>query len=524
MTRKKIFIVLFISYISSALFYSCEIRPPAAPTWDVDLQLPFSNKSYDIFDILKRSGNVGYDSLNNDLVYVFGESNYVRSFGEDIKFDGLKTTSINSPSTFVLDTFIVLDDSTFVNRTEFLNGVLNFTFINNSSGVYSVNATIQNLFNVSNNDTVRISSSVDVDEQKSIDLNLENYFIKNNIPDNRLKLQLRFQSATPVPVSFNYTLSDYSIKSIEGRITPLSTGVTTDVVDDPLGADVPEGEVHFANVSPDKNFLILKKYSELFQVDFSQISIVGENKNGNKVRLKYLRNGNAGDPIDSVFTLTLPSDKDSVAFPINENNSNILEFINNIPKKISATRNDILNLSYKEGKVTYTDSITLKFNIQVPLDVSVTEPIVFSDTVDAGISDEDQRKAFDDAKYLTFTFNSHNGFPLKATAKILILDSSFTPLLAISKIISNAPDSSITFNAAPVGTDGFVSGVNTTTLSAELDSAKIQKLKHMGKIIYEYKLFTDPNLIPPPRTTVKIKGSDIIRIIGFGKIKYRLDF
>ncbi|MEP7146626.1 MAG: hypothetical protein ABI792_06420 [bacterium] len=506
------------------MFYSCEIKQPAAPTWDVDLQLPFSNKSFNIFDILKRSGNIGYDSMKNNLVFLFGESKYVRSFGEDIKFDGLKTTEINAPSTFVLDTFIVVDDSTFVRRTEFLNGRFNFTFQNNSGKTYSVNATIKNLFNVSNGDTARISISVSAGGQKSIDFDLADYFIKNEIPDNRLELKLRFQSDAPVPVSFNYTLSDYSIKKIDGRLKPLSTGITTNEVIDPLGSDVPEGEVHFAKITPGRNFLILKKYSDLYQVDFSQISIVGENKNGNKVRLKYLKNGNSGDPVDSLFTLTLPSDKDSVAFPINENNSNILAFINNIPKKITATRTDILNLSYKEGEVTYTDSLTLNFTIQVPLDVNITEPIVFKDTVDAGITGDDQRKNLDDVKYLTFTFNTQNGFPLKATAKILILDSFFTPLIAISKIIGNASDSSITVNAASVGPDGFVNSVNTTSMNAELDSAEIQKLKHMGKIIYEYKLYTDQNFIPPPLNTVKIRGSDIIRELSFGKIKYRLNF
>jgi len=113
---------------------------------------------------------------------------------------------------------------------------------------------------------------------------------------------------------------------------------------------------------------------------------------------------------------------------------------------------------------------------------------------------------------------------MKAVSKIQILDSAFNTLLAISKIVGNQPDSTVTVNAAPVGVNGFSNNVNTTVFSAELDSAQINLLKQMGKVIYEYKLYTDPNLIPPPHTTVKISGSNLLKFTGFGKLKYRINF
>ena len=85
-------------------------------------------------------------------------------------------------------------------------------------------------------------------------------------------------------------------------------------------------------------------------------------------------------------------------FSVTEENSNILEFINNIPHNIYMERNDVLNSVYSEGSINYTDSISIKLEIQVPLDISITKPILFSDTANAGISDEDQRKELDKAK------------------------------------------------------------------------------------------------------------------------------
>ena len=517
-TRNGIMLLLLSFYITS-----CEIQEPSLPTWDVDLNIPFTSKSYNIFDIIKRNSNVGFDSLNNGLVFIYGETNYKRSFGEDIKFDGVKTTEINAASTFRLDTSIVVDDSTFVTRTEFLNGKLSFNFLNNSADNYSVNAHINNLFRISDNDTARIAGDVYPGEIKLIELDLSQYYIKNDKPDNKLRLTLIFNSDKPVPVSFNYALSEYSVKLIEGRLKPLNTGQTYDEVLDPFGSDVPEGEINFASVTPNKNFFVAKKFSDIYQVDFTNLSIVGINKNGKRVRLKYLRDGNQGGKIDSVFSLTLPSDMDSISFPINEDNSNILEFINNVPKKIEVKRVDFLNLSYKEGTVNYTDSISLKLLIQMPLDISISEPIIFRDTSDAGIDDEEQRNNLDDAKHLDFTFRSVNGFPLRATAKLLVLDSFYTPLLAITKIVGNQSDSSVQINSAGVGADGFVNNIVTTVFRAELDSEQIRKLKSMGKIIYEYQLFTDPNILNSSGSTVKIRGSDVVRIISFGKITYRLN-
>lgn len=520
----RYFFLISVTFLTALFIYSCEIREPSAPEWDVNLNLPFSKENYNIFDIIKRSGNIGLDSIGENLVYLFGESNYKRKFGDDIKFDGYPKTFFEAVSNIQSDTSLVIDDSTFIRRAEFLNGEFKMTFYNNSNENYTVRGVIKNLLSNSGNDTAQINLNVNSGSQESLIYNLQDYYVSNITPENKLKIRIIFISNESVPVSFSYSLSQYSIRSFEGRLRPLSTGITKDIVEDPFGTDVPEGEISFASISPDKNFLILKKYSGLFQVDFSNISINGENKNGHIVKLKYLKHGNAGDPLDSVFTLSLSQDQDSVAFPVTEENSNILEFINNIPHNIYMERNDVLNSVYSEGSINYTDSISIKLEIQVPLDISITKPILFSDTADAGISDEDQRKELDKAKNLEFTFLAENRFPLKTVARVLILDSSFMPLLAITKIIGNNADSTITVNAAPVGPDGLVNNLTLTQLTAELDSNQINLLKHMGKIIYDYRLYTDPALITPPGTTVKITGNNNLKLTGFGKLLYRIKF
>lgn len=519
--RSSIPVAIIILIFS--VIYGCQINEPNLPSWDVGLNLPISDDEYDIFDIIERSENIGIDSAGGNTIFIYGTSRYKREFGDDINFDGIEVTEVKAPSVFQIDTALVFDDSTYIRKAEFLSGALKFKFNNNTSHAYTVSAVIKNMFRIDSSDTLRFSQFVPQGESRVLELQLSDIAIRNETADNRFKLRVSFESLQPVLVDFTYELSEYSIRSLEGRMRPLGTGKNYDEVIDPFGSDVPEGAVNFASIVPNTNFLKLRRYSSNFQVDFTDISLISENKNGNRVRLKYLRHGNSGDPLDSLFTLTLPQETDSLAFPINQDNSNILEFISNVPKKIILERTDYINLSYEEGRLGYTDSLTIAFDIQVPLDVSITKPIKFTDTADVGIDDEDLRKELDKTKNLKLFLSGTNGIPLKGELKASILDSSFNHLLPITFLISGRQDSSATIGAAPAGPDGFTVTPRENTFTAELDEEKIQKLKRMGKIIFEYRLYTDAELITPPRTSVKVRSTDKLKALVQGKMNYRLD-
>ncbi|MBK8983873.1 MAG: hypothetical protein IPM38_16535 [Ignavibacteria bacterium] len=139
-TKTVLLILLSISLCS------CELKSPSLPNYDIDLRIPFSVKSYNVFDIINRSSNIGIDSLNNNIIFIYGESNYKRVFGEDIKFDGIKETFITAPSTLQLDTFVTFNDSTFITTMDFLTGSLTFRFFNSLGSDYTINAVIKNFF------------------------------------------------------------------------------------------------------------------------------------------------------------------------------------------------------------------------------------------------------------------------------------------------------------------------------------------------------------------------------------------
>ena len=513
--------LLFI--VTAHTFHSCQINEPGLPSWDVGINLPISDKQFNIFDIIERSQNIGIDSSDGNTVFVFGSSDYRREFGEDVKFDGIEPTKVTAPSVFQIDTSLVFDDSTLIRRADFLNGILKFTFNNSSANDYTVSARIGNMFYVQNSDTVSFSRLVQPGKQISVEIPLSEVFILNSKPDNKFRLSMNFNSDQPVIVDFLYELSQYSIRSLEGRMKPLSTGHNYDEVIDPFGSDIPEGELSFTFVVPNTNFLVLRRYNSNYQVDFTNISLVSENKNGNRIRLKYLKHGMPGDPLDSVISLTLPSSTDSLSFPIDQDNSNIIEFINNVPKKILLERTDYINKSYEEGRLNYTDSLSIKFVIQVPLDVSITKPVKFEDTVDVGIDDSELREQMDKLSNMKLSMTGRNGIPLKGIVKAVMLDSSLNPILPLSFLIGGNADSTLTIGAARVDEGGFSSSPGVSSFVTEIGSEQIQKLKSMGKIALEYRLYTDPELIVPPRTSIRIRSSDVADYKIFGNLKYRLD-
>lgn len=521
MNKSKI-IFNTILILLTALIFGCDLEEPAAPSWDVTANIPFTNKNYNVFDIIKKSGNLGADSGNNNQIFLLGESDFTKPFGATIVTGEGHLESFLAPAAFQFDTAVSFDDSTVVRDISFLGGQMTFKFFNQSQQSYTVDLIVKNLLRNNSNDTARVNAiNVQPGIPREININLAEFHMTNETATNKIKLKLVY--AVPAEVNFNYSVSPFAIKTVRGFLKPVNTGSREIVIDNPYGSDVPEGQIQLGSIASDKNAIIVKRYTTLFQVDFLNVSIVGINKNGNRVRFRYWKNGNPGDAVDSVFRLCLPSNKESVAYNITTANSNILEFLNNIPQKIIMQRTDFLNLPYAEGTAAYQDSVTLDFNVNIPLDFSITKPITFRDTMDVGISDSEQREKMDFTKGVNFNLKVNNGLPLLASAKMLICDSSFNTLIAITSIMGNQPDSSLSLSAATVGYDGFVNAPAQSNYNISLDSLQITKLKRMGKIIYEYNFLTDANHIPSPGTTVKIRGNDLIRVMSFGSVGYRIE-
>ncbi len=520
--RKLHLVIVLFVLIATHFQYGCDIKEPTAPEWDITGNLPIINRYYYIFDILKNSGNINYDSTNGNVI-LSGSTKSTDAFGSEIKSSGVALTTYNILSNNNSDTTILIafDDSTQAKYMSFLSGDLIINFYGATSGNYSVFLTLENLRD--KNDTsykYAWSGLIPQNSQVPVTVALQNWiYLSQSGPSSNISMKIRTSSGVSEVTSMTTQVTEYTVSKIIGRIKPTYLERQYDISDSPLGRDVPEGMVNFNSVDENNTYLVMRRYALDYQLDFENVSVQGVNKNGNKVNLRYRA---AGNPTlsDTLFPLRLEQNHDSSVYYLTNFNSNITEFIGNLPRDIYIAKNILINKPYAEGEVNHIDSFSINTNFSVPLyfNISQGNPLIQKDTADFGIDDKDQRDKIKNSQSLEFEMRLTNAIALAGLTKIDVLDSFNVPLFSFSQILGNPSDSTIFVSRAPTDINGFVNGTAQQTYYATVGKDVIDKFLRAGKIVYNTKFYTDQN----PAGYLRIVRNDFARIVGLGKIQYRI--
>jgi hypothetical protein len=237
------------------------------------------------------------------------------------------------------------------------------------------------------------------------------------------------------------------------------------------------------------------------------------------MHLRYKQSGGPPSINDTLFKLRLDQNQDSVVIKLNKSNSNIAEFIGNMPINIYLSKALTINQNYSTGEIYYLDSFSVNANFSVPLNfsVSLADAVSQNDTTDFGI-DQDQIDQIKKTQNLEIELRLTNAISLSILSKINVLDSFFVPLFSLSQIVGNQPDSSVSVSRAPTDNNGFVNGSNQKVYNAVVGKDIIDKILRAGKVIYSSKFYTDQS----PSVFVRITKNDYTRLVGLGKIEYRI--
>ena len=506
----------------------CEIDPLSTPNWYVDGNLPFLDKYYSLMDLLKDEENIYVGDSSN--VYFNSTSNTSNQFAKDIKGNGIPTTTFFVPSQ-VTDTLInsPFDDSTYVTRLIFLDDnphpSINLSFNPSASLTpYTIRLTIDNLIGIGSGQpyTVNVNVSTGVVTEQVI---LANYTIINSAPSNLLVFRISTTSPIYEPVSFSYGVTPFLIQSATGKIKPVNLGIRDTLIDKPFGDNSVRGQINFGSINPAKTYLVIKRSKSTYQADFKNVKVRSINWNGRVIQLQYPRYETVGappQPLDTVFNLRLPAGQDSMVFYVNTTNSNILQFIGNIPKQIELIRTVVVNQNYNFGEVDNTEDLKIYFSVEIPLHFSIVEPTTLTDTVFRTITNPIQRERLQWTKKVDITFDTWNNLPLMGSVRVIVKDSMNNFLFNLTSIVTNATSDSLIVPAAPVDFYGYVTNEFYQRYTGTLDSNTIPLLLRMNKIIFEYKLYTDPNQIPTPDGRVRIRATDYVKGISYGTYNYRI--
>lgn len=471
--------------------------------------------------MLKGNQNVYVDSLSNDVVLT-GNVNNKDDLANSIKFKGINIS--NNVVIYNRDTVISLkfDDSSSVRTAHFLNGVLSLRFNNSNSFPYNVTLKIQNLKSNASSLPFQVSGIVPANSSTVQTLNLNAYYIDNgNTLSNKLDFFVSTSSSQPVGFgSFDYTVSQTQLISVSGRVKPEPSLGIIDSTDGPLGTNAPNQPLTISSI---KKAEIKIRNFVATQMDFKKAYIYGYNKSaGTTKRLFYDYDGNG--TLDSFYNVTVPAKVSSSGFgekilSLTASNSNILEFMGNVPDKIIFVRDQYINLNNQDVILEKNDSILTFFNVEIPLRFQSTVYNSYHDTTKSGFTNK-QLEDVDKSISLKITTTITNSIALKLKAKVVVADSLGNTLLYLTgKFPNQEPDSFYVVEAADVGPDGSVlpGGQKTKQIEVEITQADIQSIKRFGRVYVELKYITNPNA-----GIIRLKGDDFAYIRSQGVLQYRI--
>ena len=213
-----------------------------------------------------------------------------------------------------------------------------------------------------------------------------------------------------------------------------------------------------------------------------------------KISLNVTAKGkNSTVPLNlSPFTLSKPNlpvqQEVTTTFIIDKSNSNLPDLISLPPETINYSCTAVITSTVKDkGIENYAigaNRLTGSLEIDVPMDLSLNN-LQFKDTVNNFIKNNSGDNPLDPADFqlLLINVSTKNGFPLGATLKMSLYDSS-------TKTEKSTVEATKHLDPAPIDGNGKASGVTETTTSFEFTSVFFSNVNKADKIIFTVILNT----------------------------------
>lgn len=522
------YLMTFLPIYLSLLAAGCIDLPTdfKAPKWDVDINLPFVNRTYTLNDIIKKQNYISITGTSSkDSIYLIQSDEYWQSTDVSKFIQATTPTSSTGnpiPVSGKIDTsvtvYLPIPDGAILQKAVFSGGILKFHVTNPAP----VTAYLSILFpGISKNGSLlSVSLTAAPGDNQTVQYSLEGYTY--NLPVNQLftnqdKIQTIIGSSMPGgPVISFLTLdcysSDFYFSSFTGYLPIKSLGTKTNSFPINIGqAEDYRDNVSLKNGTLNLRINYLSQNSDPFGLELKNINIIGQREDGSKI---YLRDASGNKDLSIKLT------NGSSFNQYTQDNSNINSFISFLPSSIVLNAEYIMNPDGTTGTVTSMDSI--KFTA----DFSSTSALAFkssviTDTTSIEITDADGVK-IKDAKSAYINISVQNGIPLNAAITFTFLDSRYNRLFSLK---NSGPDTTISFGPAAVNSSGEVTSLTTSGLSIQLDSLQTEMLSRTRYVTYSAAVYTNTNNKDPKSDAkyVTIRPNNVLKINVYGSVKYHVN-
>lgn len=522
MNRLRVVYICFITF--SIALIGCFDLPEELimPEWDVDLNVPLTNKTYTLYDMFKpESQRFISTSINNENFYLI-QTDFMESYYEILKY-----ISIANGGTFTKDfivpanastnpVFITFPDSVEIERGTFMDGQISFSIQNPHSAAIFSRIKIAGVRKPDGSELI-IESNLQPFESDSISYDLtgcEYVFPQTLSSQNKNGLHLEASANCSLPNAFevvHFYGYGFRFSSVTGVLPQKSLGIksTSSFL-----------EINDAAALRDKIFIkeckltIKSQYSSLHQNNFSievkDAKFIGKRKDGQE---KLLRRSD-GQSINLIVQNGLAE------YVFDQDNSNISDFLAFLPDTISISAECILNpLNERLSKtVTNQDSINFLASFSAK-SVFAIKQTNFKDTVEIEISQDDRDK-IRKSREAELNIHIENAIPIDAHLKASVLDKNYNTLFVLTQA-SSGPDSLFFAGSQVNNSTGQIISPTFTANSIMLKSSQINQLADARYIILSTTINTTNGFSTNP-PMVYFKSSDWLKMKCFGKIRYRV--
>ncbi len=522
------------------------------PRWDVELNIPITERSYFLAEILDSARNPNIDIFSQvdvaDSLYMFVSSDIsgsaaihdtikipVQQIPTDFDLSGPVT-----PGTPIRRGLVYNPDPEFhLLKAEFKSGTINLKLNNESSAPVKYTFVLPGFINRITNAVLELNGTLNPNSsfEEQINLALYRYEERPVLGFNQLNHPYASQASPGFffvgiaeviesgLINFSFTseiTSDEIIVSrMEGRLKRTELARQTFTYDNTFGQDVGDfgSKIKFHEI--DLNFASFTTAGfEGLKIIIDSLMVTGYD---------ILPNGNRANPIPLFFEGSPYLVREMVAgVPIslvfNETNTNLTDFLTSFPDEIEVSTKFVIdNVSEtSNGVVSSEDSIHYTIDIQAPLKVSLSDA-GYADTVKIEGLSEENRKDIANSNSANLTLQLENMIALGVLAKVTMLDQNYNPLFILKSSDNNVVGDIIQIGSAAINNEGIPITPATQTTTLLMDKDDFRKISEAEYVLIDVAVRSTGSTATNFGPFVRVRAKDCVKFKIYGGINYHLD-
>jgi hypothetical protein len=542
MTKKTYLLSLSLLILLSILSAGCLDTPkePVFPNWDVDLNIPITQRTYLLADIIDQESNPNLtiiDSTGSDSLYAFilsdleNTSPIVNSIKIPVALvpENLDISGIGSGD----NDLIYSSNSIFrLDTAEFRSGSL-YVFLINKSTVDSLDYIIKapGFKKKTDKSILKLTGSLAPGQTRMSEVPLVDY-IYTQLPkyafntDSTQKkdgILIRGLATTSGDKNIDFIAQvandEITLSRLVGKIMQIDLGFNEQEVYNAFGEEAKDfkSKIKFKGTQTKLTAVTIGSLRNLkIIVDSLSVSgsdLISKNTYGTPYYLMIKGNKYYSDTLYVGETKKIEYDESDV---------NIIDFLTRFPDLMKVRNKFILdNISAnKPTSISDRDSIKVKLNISAPAILALKET-GREDTLKVEISDDDRTNIVRGVT-ATISFEVENHIAIGLLAKCVFVDKDYNPLFTLR----NSDNQDIeTFELLPANVDvnGYPVQPGITKLNCVLNSDEFQKFKNTEYVIVSLKLHSTGSTSTDFGPFVRIRAKDFLRFKMYGGVNYNLD-